>query len=204
MDFVEIRFPTDISYGANGGAMFNTDIVTSYTGHEQRNINWDKARAKYSISLTNKMKTEIKDIIAFFYARRGKAIGFRFKDWLDYEVINQELAVGDGVKTQYQLMKVYDSGGIQYKRVITKPIRDTMVIRFNDGLNLEEDLDYTIDYATGIITFESNSIPTDNDLIIVSFEFDVPVRFDSDELNISTTDLNANTWSSIQLVELRI
>lgn len=203
MDFVEVRFPTDIAYGASGGGVFNTDITTSYTGYEQRNINWDKAKASYTISLANKSKTEIQNVIAFFYARHGKAVGFRFKDWMDFEAENQYIGTGDNIKKQFQLVKIYESGGIEYKRTITKPVRDTVKIYINNIL-LEEELDYTLNYTTGIITFDDNNIPTNNDLITADFEFDVPVRFDSDELNISTTDLNANTWSSIKLVEIRV
>ncbi|NLE03700.1 MAG: DUF2460 domain-containing protein, partial [Crenarchaeota archaeon] len=95
MDFVEIRFPTTISYGASGGGIFSTDIVTTYTGHEQRNINWDRAKASYAISLTNRTQGEVDEVIAFFYARRGRAIGFRFKDWMDFQVKNQIIGVGN-------------------------------------------------------------------------------------------------------------
>jgi len=203
MDFVEIRFPVDIAYGASGGGVFNTDIVTSYTGHEQRNINWDKAKASYTISLSNKTQTEIEEVIAFFYARRGRAIGFRFKDWLDYQAKNQYIGIGNNSTTEYQLVKIYKSGDVEYKRTINKPVRDSVKIYLNDVL-AEEDVDYTINYTTGIISFNTGSIPTENDLITADFEFDVPVRFDNDELNISTNDLNANTWSSIKLVEIRI
>ncbi len=203
MDFVEIRFPTTISYGASGGGIFSTDIVTTYTGHEQRNINWEKAKASYTISLANKTQDEIEEVIAFFYARRGRAIAFRFKDWMDYQAKNQIIGVGNNAAKEYQLVKTYSSGGIDYKRIIKKPVRDSVEIFLNDEL-LEEEYDYTIDYAAGIITFDDSKIPTDSEIITASFEFDVPVRFDNDELNISTTDLNVNTWSNIKLVEIRI
>ena len=177
--------------------------MTTYTGHEQRNINWEKAKASYTISLANKTQDEIEEVIAFFYARRGRAIGFRFKDWMDYQAKNQIIRVGNNAAKEYQLVKTYSSGGIDYKRIIKKPVRDSVEIFLNDEL-LEEEYDYTIDYATGIITFDDSKIPTDSEIITASFEFDVPVRFDNDELNISTTDLNVNTWSNIKLVEIGI
>ncbi|MEK6734889.1 MAG: DUF2460 domain-containing protein [Pseudomonadota bacterium] len=47
--FLEIQFPTDISYGATDGPTYSTDVVTMFFGHEQRNSNWKNARAKYNI-----------------------------------------------------------------------------------------------------------------------------------------------------------
>lgn len=202
-DFSEIRFPTSISYGARGGATFNTDVVTSYTGHEQRNINWDKARAKYTISLASQTQSEIDEVIAFFYARKGKAIGFRFKDWMDYKATNQFVGISDGDNTDYQLYKTYINGSVEYKRTINKPVEGSVVV-YVDDIEQTEDSDYTVDYSDGIITFDNSSIPSADSVITADFEFDVPVRFDTDELAISTNDLNSNTWSGINLVELRI
>ena len=79
-DFAEIQFPTDISYGASGGPVYLTEIVTSLSGHEQRNSKWSQARAKYNVASGIKTEAQWKALIAFFRARRGMAVGFRFKD----------------------------------------------------------------------------------------------------------------------------
>jgi uncharacterized protein (TIGR02217 family) len=50
MSFVEVQFPSDISYGATGGPMFLTDVVATVSGHEQRNSKWSQARARYAHS----------------------------------------------------------------------------------------------------------------------------------------------------------
>ena len=110
MSFVEVQFPSDISYGATGGPMFLTDVVATVSGHEQRNSKWSQARARYNVASGVKTETQWQALIAFFRARRGKAVGFRFKDWGDFKAVNQPLLSLGG--TQYQLVKQYVSGAV--------------------------------------------------------------------------------------------
>ncbi|OCA05721.1 TIGR02217 family protein [Wolbachia endosymbiont of Trichogramma pretiosum] len=98
MSFTEIRFPENISYGSTGGPELSTDIVTTHNGCEQRNINWSRARARYNIAYGVRSNEQLTELITFFQARKGKAIGFRFKDWSDFTVINQEIGIGDDKK----------------------------------------------------------------------------------------------------------
>lgn len=108
--FAEVQFPPEISYGSKGGPEFSTDIVATFSGHEQRNINWQEARAKYDISSGIKTEQQWQQLIAFFRSRRGKAIGFRYKDFADYRSINQLIGKGDGQQKEFQLVKYYVSG----------------------------------------------------------------------------------------------
>lgn len=202
--FLETQFPTSISYGARGGACFSTDITTSFSGYEQRNINWNRSRAKYNISLSNKTKEEIKEVINFFYNVYGKAIGFRFKDWLDYKSDPNELIANcNGTQRIFPLIKTYSifNTNKTYTKLITKPVKTTVQL-YLDNLEQFEDETYTLDYTTGLITFDT--IPSSGSILTANFEFDIPVRFDTDELIISSDDLNCNSWSSINLVELRV
>lgn len=82
--FDEVRFPELIDFGFTGGPSFFTTIVRMAGGNEQRNVNWEEARARYTSAHRLKTQTELDDLIAFFRARRGKAIGFRFRDWMDF------------------------------------------------------------------------------------------------------------------------
>lgn len=81
MSFTEIRFPENISYGSTGGPEFSTDVVTTHNGCEQRNINWSRARARYNIAYGVRSSEQLTELITFFHARKGKAIGFRFNDF---------------------------------------------------------------------------------------------------------------------------
>jgi len=200
MNFLETQFPTDISYGATGGPTYSTDVVTMFSGHEQRNSNWKNARAKYNIASGVKTEAQWQALISFFRTRKGKAIGFRFKDWSDYSATHQQLGIGDGIKTEFQLVKTYTSGSVVVTREIKKPIIDTVKIHTTN--NLRGTASYAIDHTTGIVTF--NEAPKSGVIITADFEFDVPVRFDTDELQLSMDGFNTGSWNSIALVEIRL
>jgi uncharacterized protein (TIGR02217 family) len=108
--FHEVRFPDNIAYGATGGPEFAPTVVATGSGHEKRNVNWSEARGRWDVASGLKKQAQIDELIAFFRARRGKAFGFRFKDWTDYKTTGQLLGIGDGAKTQFQLIKDYRPG----------------------------------------------------------------------------------------------
>lgn len=200
MNFIETQFPSEISYGASGGPSYSTDIVSMFSGHEQRNSNWKNARAKYNISTGVRTEEQWQVLISFFRGCKGKAIGFRFKDWSDYKVSRQRIAISDGVKTEFQLIKTYSSGDNVITRKITKPVVNT--VKLYQQSNLRGILDYVVDHTTGIITFAE--APSAGMIIMADFEFDVPVRFDTDELQLSIDNFNSGSWSGINLVEIRV
>lgn len=195
MDFAEIQFPPDISYGSAGGPVFSTDIVTSASGFEKRNSNWAQARAVYNVAHGVKTKTQLDELIAFFRARKGRAQAFRFKDWSDYEAVNQLLLTdSDG---NYALYKHYISGGIAYSRRIHKPVKDTLHVYIDGALTST-----ALDDTTGVIVFDSP--PPTQARITADFEFDVPVRFETDQLTARLDDFGQYSWGDISLVEVRI
>lgn len=198
-DFAEVQFPTDISYGATGGPMFLTDIVSTLSGREQRNSKWSQSRAKYNVASGIKTESQWHALIAFFRSRRGMAVGFRFKDWSDYQGENEEIGVGDDSTAQFQLVKIYASGLVAVSRDITKPVTGTVDVYIDSVLQASG---LTIDTTTGIVTFDT--APADGEVITADFEFDVPVRFDTDELALSMDSFDAGSWNSIPLIEVRI
>jgi uncharacterized protein (TIGR02217 family) len=201
MSFDEVQFPTGVAYGATGGPEFSTLVTTQFGGFEQRNQNWSVARGRYDVSTGIKDQTDIDAVIAFFRARRGKARGFRFKDWSDYKLENEVIGVGTGSATAFQIKKTYTSGAISYTRNIIKPVSGTIAVYVNSVLQTVT-THYTIDHTTGIITFVS---PPGNGLdVSVDGEFDVPVRFDIDQLPIRVTNPGQYISDAIPLVEVRV
>lgn len=200
--FIEERLPTHISYGSSGGPGFLTSVFTAASGDEQRNRNWSKARAKYDISYGITDKADMDAVIAFFMNVGGRVTGFRFKDWADYQIENQLIGVGDGSTTAFQLIKTYTVGSYSYERPIKKPVDGTMTGVTVNSVAVVEDTDFTVDYTTGILTFNS-APPSSHDIEVASCEFDVPVRFDVDELPVVHEAWLAESLSSIPLVELR-
>jgi uncharacterized protein (TIGR02217 family) len=200
MAFVEVQFPTDISYGSSGGPEYATDIVATNSGYEQRNINWAQARARYNVAHGVKTKAQLDALIAFFRARKGRAHGFRFKDWTDYQTATAEnIGTGNGVITQFQLVKRYVSGGVTELRTIKKPVSGTVQI-FKNGVLQAAGV--AIDTTTGIVTF--TTAPAASQAITASFQFDVPVRFDTDKLSATLDAYGVHSWLDIPLVEIRL
>lgn len=199
MGFVETQFPTDISYGSSGGPEYTTDIVTSQSGYEQRNVNWEQARTKFNVAHGVKTKVQLDALITFFRARKGRAHGFRFKDWTDYQATNQAIGTGNGVATQFQLVKKYTNGSVTETRIITKPVAGTIQVYKNGVLQVSG---VTIDTTTGVVTF--STAPAAAVAITANFEFDVPVRFDTDRLSARLESYGVHSWQDIPLVEVRV
>ena len=199
MSFVEIQFPADISYGSSGGPTFSTDVIEAFSGFEQRNINWSAARARYNVAHGVKTQSQLDELIAFFRARQGKAIGFRFKDWTDYQAVAQNIGTGNGSQTVFQLTKKYTSS-VTVTRVIKKPVNNSALkIYLNAAL---QSSGYAVNYATGAVTF--TTAPGSGVAVTADFEFDVPVRFDTDQLDAAIDDFGTRSWSDIPLVEVRL
>ena len=197
--FHEVQFPPKVAYGASGGAEFNTSITTTFSGFEQRNVNWQKARGRWDVSTGIKTKTDMDILQAFFRARFGKAYGFRFKDWSDYQAVGQTLGTGNGTQTVFQLTKAYTSGAYSYSRDIKKPVTGTVKIYLNAVLQVSG---FSVDLTTGIVTF--SAAPGAGVIVSADFDFDVPVRFDTDTLAVRADGPGIFVWDAIPIVEIRL
>lgn len=206
--FHEVLFPTDISYGSQGGPKFKTTVFMADSGYEQRNIDWKSTRAEYDVSHGIKRLDQMHELTAFFFARMGRAFGFRFKDFNDFHIQAETIAIGDGTKKVFQVTKTYTSFQTEsgetysYSRNISKIAWGTLT-QVTVGLAAQTpDVDYSVDENTGIITF--TNAPPDGAAIKIGYcEFHVPVRFDTDHLDSVHDFWNTQSWSSIPLVEVR-
>src|SRR5574341_1354221 len=178
--FHEVQFPTDIAYGASGGPEYSTTLFASATGYERRNINWAQARGKWDVGSGVKNRAQFAALIAFFRARKGRAYGFRFKDWTDFSATGQQIGIGDGTATTFQLIKTYTSGGVTETRTITKPVAGTVKV-YKDAV--QQMSGWSVSTTTGVVTFAS--APDSGVVVTADFEFDVPVRFDTDRMDLS-------------------
>jgi len=138
-------------------------------------------------------------LIAFFRARKGRAYGFRFKDWTDYRAIGQALGTGDGTTKAFQLIKSYVSGVGNELRTITKPVLGTVVPYIG---SVKQTSGWSINIATGALTF--SEAPAQGSAITANFEFDVPVRFDTDSMAVTIQQIDLHQWSDIPIIEIRI
>ena len=162
MSFLEIQFPPAISYGASGGPGYSTDVVSLNSGAEQRNSNWSASRAVYDASHGVKSQTDMDALIAFFRVCKGKAQGFRFKDWADFQTTQStgllDAGVGTGLPT-YQCNKKYLSGSNYEIRTITKPVANTTaVLRGGSPVTFGAAAgNVSMSTVTGILTFVADA-----------------------------------------------
>lgn len=207
--FHEVQFPTDVSLGATGGPQFHTTIMQLTSGFEKRNVDWSKTRAKYEVGLVPRPRAAMDAVIAFFYARQGRAYGFRFKDWADYQIVNQSIGVITDGNVTFQAFKSYTSGGVTYLRPIRKVVAGSYIVSVA-GIVLAEGAGagkFQMDITTGIITLGSG-FSDGSDVSLNILRFDVPVRFDSDWLDFNVLEAYPDggaigAWPSIPLLEIR-
>lgn len=210
MAFHEVRFPTNLSFGSVGGPERRTEVVALANGFEERNTPWAEARRRYDAGVSLRSLDDIEDLIAFFEARQGQLHGFRWKDWSDYKSCrasapigfeDQRIGIGDGVTPVFQLTKSYSSGPATQVRRIIKPVQGTVRVGLQ-GDELQEGLHYAVDWETGQVRFVTPPALTEQ--VTAGFEFDVPVRFDTDRIQVSVASFQAGEVPSVPVVEVRL
>ncbi len=207
MAFHEVRFPDDISRGARGGPERRTQVVELASGDEERNASWANSRRRYDAAYGIRRADDLAAVVAFFEARNGRLYGFRWKDWADFKsclpsgtpsATDQAIGTGDGATTTFQLVKSYVSGPQTWTRAITKPVSGTVRIAI-DGV--DQASGWSVDTTTGIVSF--TTAPATGATITAGFEFDVPVRFDTDTLDVTLDIERLGAITSIPLIEVR-
>jgi uncharacterized protein (TIGR02217 family) len=207
MSFDEIELPLRVGFGSAGGPCFSTEVIVIDGGYERRNRNWSQARRSYDARTGVRSAADAAALLNFFHARAGRARGFRLKDWSDFSSAADNVAApafsdqiigsGDGTTAVFQLVKNYASGGVTHTRKITKPVAGSVVVGVN---GIERTTGFSVDTTTGIVTFATP--PAAGQSITAGFLFDVPVRFDTDQLSLSAENY-AMYAAEVPLVEVR-
>lgn len=205
---VDIRLPEKWSKGSAGGPEFLTDVVPLASGKEYREQRWERPLWKYEIAHNIKTKLQIAEIRAFQLARRGKAVSFLLKDWLDYTsnfdgesaptALDQPLGTGTGAQTAFNLIKRYPDTIAPYDRLIKWPVTGTLLIAVN-GTPLGSG--FSVNRGTGVVTF--TGAPAAAAVLTAGFSFDVPVRFEEDWLSVTWDTINSCSAGSVPLIETR-
>ncbi|MEZ5779855.1 MAG: DUF2460 domain-containing protein [Paracoccaceae bacterium] len=210
MAFHEVRFPASLSFGSVGGPERRTEIVTLTNGFEERNTPWAQSRRRYDAGVSLRSLDDIGELIAFFEARQGQLYGFRWKDWADFKSCpasvtigfeDQLIGTGDGETREFQLTKTYVSGQARQVRVIRKPVAGTVRIGLQ-GDEQAEGVHYAVDASTGVVVFAVP--PAIDERVTAGFEFDVPVRFDTDGIQVSVASFQAGDVPQVPVVEVRL
>ena len=195
-DSVEVRFPTLYAQRATMGPELDVVTITSDSGGTARTLHFTEAKIRFTVEETEQSQAVIQTLLAFFYNRKGRLYSFRARDITDFELVNQVMQPADGVRTQFQIVKNYVSGAQTEVRTITKPNDDVTIAV--DGVLA--DPQPTVDFSTGTVTFATP--PAAGKSLTCSGTFDVPVRFDSDEIIFSIQGFEAFNLEAIGLLEV--
>jgi len=207
--FHEVRFPLRLALGATGGPVRRTDIVNLSNGREQRNQRWRDSRRSYDAGTGVKSLADLYAVLEFFEARGGQLYGFRFRDPLDWKSCapgenispgDHVIGTGDGVTAAFQLVKTYSDSGGGWTRRIVKPVAGSVLVSV-DGAPQSAPA-FGIDPATGIVTFSAGHIPGAGAVVRAGYEFDVPVRFDTDRIDVNLAHFDAGRIPTIPLTEV--
>ncbi|MCF6220532.1 MAG: DUF2460 domain-containing protein [Robiginitomaculum sp.] len=193
--FHDVNFPLPLVFGASGGPVRQTEIITLANGHEQRNTAQANSRRRYDAGVGVKSLADMQMLIAFFEARRGQLCGFRFCDPMDHNA-DGEIGIGDGQTTEFQLSKTYADAAGSWQRTITKPKPGSVNIQ----LDAQPTSSFNLDISTGVVVFDT--APGSGVVIVANFEFDVPVRFDTEQLTTSLESFGAGGAVNVPLIEV--
>jgi uncharacterized protein (TIGR02217 family) len=205
MAFHDVTLPARLAFGSTGGVERRTDIVTLGSGFERRSTPWVMGRRRYQIGANLRSLDDMAALTAFFEARRGRLYGFRFRDFADWrsgggDPTDQVLGEGDGVRTGFQLVKRYGEAAYGLARAITKPVEGSVRVAV-DGQELEAD-GFSVALSTGVVTLAEP--PDDGAAVTAGFDFDTPVRFDADRIEVTLESFDAGRMAAVPLIEVRV
>ncbi|KAF1706294.1 DUF2460 domain-containing protein [Pseudoxanthomonas sacheonensis] len=175
MAFLDFRLPTRVEAGFSAIPTHKTRIKTLVGGNEKRNAGWTGSKRRYTSAYAGFNRAERAELLNAAEATDGMVYAFRFKDWNDFRVELQTLGVAPAGSTPIQLIKTYTFGPRTKTRTITKPVTATVVVYENDVLKPG-----STSSLTGLFTPTDPWTPAA--VISATFDFDVPVRFATDEI----------------------
>ena len=205
MAFHEVSLPARLAFGSTGGVERRTEIVTLASGYERRSTPWSQGRRRYLIGSTLRSLDDMAELTAFFEARRGRLYGFRFRDFADFKscgpggtsaATDQALGVGNGVRKVFSLTKTYGDQA----RDIRKPVSGSVRIAVNGVAPAGSA--WSVDVATGVVTFAV--APATGAVLKAGFQFDTPVRFDADRIEVTLESFGVGRMVAMPLIEVRI
>ncbi|MBU1312971.1 MAG: DUF2460 domain-containing protein [Alphaproteobacteria bacterium] len=207
--FHEVRFPLRLALGTSGGPVRRTDIVNLSNGRENRNARWRGSRRSYDAGSGIRSLADLYAVLEFFEARSGRLNGFRFRDPLDatsrapgeaVTVTDQVIGTGDGTTATFALSKTYGDAGGSWVRAIAKPVAGSVLVSV-DGV-AKAPASFAVDATTGLVTFVAGHVPGPGAVVRAGFAFDVPVRFDTDRIEVNLAHFDAGRIPTIPLTEI--
>lgn len=203
---IDVRLTREIEIGAKARPRYSTDVIVTDGGHEVRNQRWSYPLFEFDFDLEPGDRdgdTHLADadrlsaFIDLWHVAAGQFNSFKFRDWGDWDVETQPFATGDGITTAFQLYRVYQAGNMTRLRKITRPVQGSVTAYVNGAPTA-----ISVDHATGIVTFTGGA-PADGAVITADFQFDLPVRFADDTMDLIAIMKDLDKPTNITLIEIR-
>ncbi len=205
MAYLPVRFPLVIGRDPVGGPGFMTEIATTVSGFEQRDERWPESLHEYDFSQSVKSTAMFRETGAHFRMARGRLHHFRVRDYSDFECERRDGVLQLVAGSVFQAFKAYgEEAGFIELRKVTRIYPDSLRVWKDDVLQTLT-THYDIDEETGLVTFVAD--PGEADLEC-SFQFDVPCRYDTDQLQATLVQYNGpgnsyHSWTSVPVKEVR-
>jgi uncharacterized protein (TIGR02217 family) len=190
MQFLEIQFPPDISYGAVVGPSWSNENATNKGGFTFTNENWSQDLSEYDVAHGLRNEADFQALRAFFNIVRGDSRAFRFKDWSDYYADTGEGVFVQLTSTTFQMYKRESVSGNNYDKKIVKPVNGTIIVTGGSGA--------TVSNTTGIVTVSSGT-PT-----AWVGQYDKPAKFMTNKMRATLAQYNGYEWGQIPVSEVRL
>jgi uncharacterized protein (TIGR02217 family) len=175
MTVIETRLSPQVEAGFSVVPGWATRVTPLLNGHERRNAMRTMAKRRYSARYGKFTRAGRDEMLAVAMATLGQTYAFLFKDWSDYDVTGQSLGAAPSGSTAVQLVKTYTFGSQTLTRTITRPRSATLTV-YQAGVPKAG----TVSATTGLFT--PDTAWTEGEALTATFEFDVPVRFATDEI----------------------
>ena len=184
----------DVDYGFKGGPRYKTNVGDYPNRLEDRDSEWKYPKHEFNASWGDISDEKRDHVLAGFHVCRGRKHSIMFKDWNDFEIVDQPLIVLPATTAPIQLYKTYTPYGPDYMSV--RPIqafKHCNIVDVDDNL-----VAGTLDEYTGLFTpdLEWSADP----YFIRDAEFYVWVRYDNDYSELTINSWRANT-AKVSFVE---
>ena len=197
MNYFNLDFPEKLTYCFEKEVEFLTTISSTKNKKEVCNHNWTTPRYKFNLVHKTLNKNDFQQLQSLFLVCKGQGTAFNFLDKTDYEIINQQIGLGDGVNKNFDIYKIYSYQNYSYKRRIYN-LNNVCVYLNGDKI---EETAYTI--SNGTLSFKEGNIPLSGQVITMDAEFNVIVRFNTDLLKVTSKGQYVEI-DDLSLIETRI
>lgn len=193
--------PAIMKFGFISSPRFSTSITAVASGAENRNQNWAHPLHRFVAPDAIECHEDLVALHNMWMVTKGPLHTFPFRDPLDFASrdllaadvaptigpTDQLLGIGNGLVTDFRLVRAYEFGGETYERRIYRPVVDSVLVAMNalppttlpiGGLP-GGPYTFEVDRETGTITFDP---PVANGVVVTAgFLFDVEARFEADD-----------------------